>query len=326
MAAHAEQPADLEILDLRHMQGRDLDGLLAEERRIWAEQMRWDFAASREIVQRYLDQRALTGYALLDAGRPVGYTYFVHEEHKALVGDLFVSAPYRTLETQHRLLRHVVETAQHLPGVLRVEAQLIMLESDLVASLYPTWELAVFDRQFMLADGVQSMSREAFGAGLRAPVVFEPWDERHQEAASQLIARCYQGHVDSRINDQYQSAAGARRFLHNITNYPGCGAFHHPAAMAAFDRRTGQMCGLALTSLVEARVGHITQVCVAPDWRGQGVGGELMWRAVGAFRARGCEAVSLTVTASNAGAVRLYERMGFRTLRRFRAYVWEGFR
>jgi ribosomal protein S18 acetylase RimI-like enzyme len=35
--------------------------------------------------------------------------------------------------------------------------------------------------------------------------------------------------------------------------------------------------------------------------------------------------VSLTVTAANQSAVALYERMGFRTLRRFQALVWEGF-
>jgi ribosomal protein S18 acetylase RimI-like enzyme len=40
----------------------------------------------------------------------------------------------------------------------------------------------------------------------------------------------------------------------------------------------------------------------------------------------GCRAATLTVTAANAGAVELYERVGFHTVRRFSAYVWEGFR
>jgi ribosomal protein S18 acetylase RimI-like enzyme len=39
----------------------------------------------------------------------------------------------------------------------------------------------------------------------------------------------------------------------------------------------------------------------------------------------GCRKVSLTVTAANNEAVTLYERMGFRTTRKFCAYVWEGF-
>jgi ribosomal protein S18 acetylase RimI-like enzyme len=39
----------------------------------------------------------------------------------------------------------------------------------------------------------------------------------------------------------------------------------------------------------------------------------------------GCERTSLTVTASNSGAIQLYQRLGFRSTRRFAAYVWDGF-
>jgi len=37
------------------------------------------------------------------------------------------------------------------------------------------------------------------------------------------------------------------------------------------------------------------------------------------------KSVSLTVTSANREAVRLYERVGFRTVRQFSAIVWEGF-
>jgi ribosomal protein S18 acetylase RimI-like enzyme len=43
------------------------------------------------------------------------------------------------------------------------------------------------------------------------------------------------------------------------------------------------------------------------------------------LREHGMNSVSLTVTAGNQSAVGLYERMGFRTKRRFQALVWEGF-
>jgi ribosomal protein S18 acetylase RimI-like enzyme len=41
------------------------------------------------------------------------------------------------------------------------------------------------------------------------------------------------------------------------------------------------------------------------------------------LRGAGAERVSLTVTASNEEAVRLYTSCGFREARRFYAYVWE---
>ena len=37
------------------------------------------------------------------------------------------------------------------------------------------------------------------------------------------------------------------------------------------------------------------------------------------------EAATLTVTSANEKAVALYERVGFRTIRLFSAYAWEGF-
>ena len=325
MAARASQPLQLEILDLRHFQARDLVPLLEEEARIWADDLRWDFQASSEIVRRYIDMRALSGYALLDGRLPVGYCYYVHEDHKILIGDLFVSQPYRSAETQLRLLRHTVETAQHTPGVRRIEAQLMMLDAAAVERLYPPSQLLVFERNFMLVDGIAGVRREWFGPPAPPGWIFERWTEQSLEAAAELIAHAYETHVDSRINDQYRSIAGARRFLHNIIQYPGCGAFHPPAAMMALDPATRRLRGLSLTSLVAPRVGHITQICVAPQQRGLGIGSELLWRSLQAFTGRGCQAVSLTVTGSNFGAVRLYERVGFRTIRRFRAYVWEGF-
>jgi ribosomal protein S18 acetylase RimI-like enzyme len=69
----------------------------------------------------------------------------------------------------------------------------------------------------------------------------------------------------------------------------------------------------------------VTQICVAPAVKGQGVGYELLRRSLGVLAQSGAKTVSLTVTAANRDAVRLYERVGFRTVRRFSAFVWEGF-
>jgi ribosomal protein S18 acetylase RimI-like enzyme len=325
MAARAQEPFQLDLLDLRHFQARDLVPLLEEEGRLWLSRLRWDFQPSSEIVRRYVDMRSLSGYALLDGRLPIGYCYYIQEDHKVLIGDLFVSQAYRSLDSQHRLLMQVVDTARHTPGVRRIEAQLLMLESDAVSRFYPSSQLSVFERNFMLADGIAWLSRDRFGPAAPSGLVLDRWGEHYAESVAALIARCYEFHVDSRINDQYRSLAGARRFLHNIIQYPGCGAFHQPAAFVALDAATRQVCGVCLTSLVAPRIGHITQVCVAPERRGQGIGSELLWRSLQAFIEHRCTAVSLTVTASNGGAVRLYERIGFQVLRRFRAYVWEGF-
>jgi ribosomal protein S18 acetylase RimI-like enzyme len=106
--------------------------------------------------------------------------------------------------------------------------------------------------------------------------------------------------------------------------YPGCGSFFLPASLVA-DRADGSMAGIILASLVAADTGHITQLCVSPANKGQGVGYELLRRSLYILAQSHCERVSLTVTAGNTEAIELYQRMGFRATRRFAAYVWEGF-
>jgi ribosomal protein S18 acetylase RimI-like enzyme len=155
-------------------------------------------------------------------------------------------------------------------------------------------------------------------------IAITPWGEERQQETARLIAAAYEGHIDSQVNDQYCSPAGASRFLMNIVQYPGCGAFFAPASYAAADPKTGALCGISLASLIAADVGHITQVCVAPSHKGTGLGYELMRRSVLALAAHGCRSVSLTVTAANEPALRLYQRMGFEHRHDFTAYVWHA--
>jgi ribosomal protein S18 acetylase RimI-like enzyme len=51
----------------------------------------------------------------------------------------------------------------------------------------------------------------------------------------------------------------------------------------------------------------------------------MLRRSLQVLATSGAKKVSLTVTARNTDAVRLYLKTGFRTIRRFNAFVWEGF-
>jgi len=59
-------------------------------------------------------------------------------------------------------------------------------------------------------------------------------------------------------------------------------------------------------------IGHIVGMMVRADQRGQGIGRQLIDACIAeARRGVGVEMLTLTVTASNAGAVHVYERAGF---------------
>ncbi len=320
MAAVREAPAP-ELVDLWQIRVEDLDPVLNEEIRTWRSSLDWDFRASAELVRRFVDVHALSGYALVAGEQAVGYSYFVCEEHKGLIGDLYLRAAYRTADNEALLLGAMVERLMRTRSVRRIESQLMLSQAG--RRPLPAARLVrSYLRDFMLADA-------AVAAGLPArktdAVLIDHWSERRQDDAAALIASAYRGHVDSEINDQYRSAGGARRFLYNIVQYPGCGSFFAAGSWVALARDTGRMWGLSLASLVAEHAGHITQLCVAPSQKGKGLGYELLRRSMLALAQAGAEKVSLTVTAANENAVALYERVGFRIVRQFPALVWEGF-
>ncbi len=322
MAARPEAPAP-EIVELSRIGAGDLDPLIEEEIRVWRTRLHWDFRPAADLIRRYVGMRALSGFALLAGSRPAGYTYYVCEDRKGLVGNLYVGAAHGSRAYEHHLLAATVEAMMASRAVARIESQLMLL-GHIPASAVPFAPSArCYERNFMVLDFAGWAPLPPGKASLRAPVA--TWDDRYHEDAARLIPAAYAAHIDADINDQYRSIAGARRFLTNLAQYPGCGTFFQPASLVAFHPGGGWVCGVSLASLVAEGVGHITQICVAPEVRGTGVGYELLRRSLGAFRSHGCRKVSLTVTASNRRAVELYERVGFRRERVFPALVWEGF-
>jgi len=311
-----------ELVELRDLRSPDLAELLEEETAAWRDSLEWDFQGSAELVRRFLDQRSLSGYALAEEGRVFGYSYFVHDEHKGLIGDLYVRRARTKPEHERRLLTAVVELLMQIPYVNRIETQLMMVGpglEPLAAARY----LKTYERNFMRIELDRIPALRAWES--QPGIHFAGWEDWHQESAAYLIPEAYRDHIDSLINDQYDTVGGARRFLYNIVQYPGCGTFFRPASHVALDRDTGALVGLSLTSLVADGVGHITQICVAPSQRGKGLGYELLRRSLVGLHQADRRIATLTVTAANREAVYLYEQMGFVTTRKFRAFVWEGF-
>lgn len=320
MAAR-EQVRPLRLDELRSVSPATLEPLLREERNRWRALLHWDFSASAHLLLRYVQMQALDGFVLFDGDEPAGYIYWVAEDHKSLIGDLYLRDAWRSPANENLLLSAALTELRRNPWIQRVEAQLLQLAARgsqiCPAGLRPK----VFPRYFMLA--------ALEGVDARRPLITQPalcvehWSPRWLDDSATLIGEVYSAHVDSEINDQYHSARGARRFLQNIVQYPGCGEFSHECSYVAVDQE-GRVRGLSLASTVASEVGHIAQICIAREFQGTGAGYELLRLSLVALRARGAVEASLTVTASNDRAVHLYERFGFRTIHHFEALVWEN--
>jgi ribosomal protein S18 acetylase RimI-like enzyme len=334
----------LEILDIRNFNARQLRPLLEQEAAAWEKRLRWDYKSSTELLLTYLDSHVLPGFVALDRGKVCGFTFCVYEGQKAVVGDAYaIPATNKTPpEITRVLLVHLLEVLIHAPNITRIESQLLLYDEGVNNSVFTNHGFSIYRRLFMECElkrpakglnGAASLAGSTdrrlrseaseWGTRISAKMQVRQWEQKYYQASAELIHEAYLGNIDSTINDQYRTLHGSLRFLHNIVRFPGCGVFEETASWCLFDMETGKLTGLVLCSRVAPRVAHITQLCVAPKVRRAGMARGLMLHAMAHLLAVGYEAITLTVTEANEAAVRLYEELAFVTRHRFDAMVCE---
>jgi ribosomal protein S18 acetylase RimI-like enzyme len=312
---------DPQVVDIGQLSARDLDPLLVEQALDWNRELDWDFSKSADLVRKFAAAGMLSGAALLDKGEVAAYGFTGLEDHKGLLADLYVRARWRNQQTIELLFGVLMDALMAAPVIRRIETQLMLIEPATAQALGRKYPLRSFERLLMKLDTNSALppGRESVTRRFR----IEPWGDQHLTAAALVMPLAYRGHVDAEMNDHYRSVSGARSCIQNMMEFTGSAAFHGPASYIAFDLVTGAAAGISLSSFVAEEVGHISEICVAPDARGEGLGYELLRHSIGALRGSGAKWVSLTVTAANEEAAGLYVRCGFREARRFYAYVWE---
>jgi ribosomal protein S18 acetylase RimI-like enzyme len=321
----------IEILDLRHFAAPMLRPVLDAEGDLWKRRLHWDYRPSVNLLMQYLDSHMLPGYGAIDSGHVTGYAFCVYEESKAVIGDAFAMSAASpsdpggsadpAFEIEETLLRHLLETLLATPHVDRVESQLLLHPSGRHDAIFRANGFDLYRRLFM----VQHLG------GLWAPPATElprtlelrPWRDDDLTPAGRLISFAYAEHPDSLINDQYRTVYGSQRFLHNIVRYSGCGTFCASCSHVVIERSTHEMIGLVLGSRVSPESGHITQLCVHPRYRRQGLARMLLSLAAFHFLRLGVVEISLTVTEANADAIGLYRSEGYEVAHTFDAAVWQ---
>ena len=303
------QPVPLDQIDAER-----LEALLVEETASYEKWYRWDFHATAQSVRKLADAHTLGGVALLVEREVVGYTYFVVEDHKALIGDAYVRQDWASASNERLLMAATLEQIREHPQVRRLESQPMMLRYP-----YAHPRMERFERLFLELELLDTR----WPSVLQLPEGYrlEAWNWRVEDEAARLVYRAYRGHLDAEINDQYCAPGSARTYLSNMIRYPAGGEFNPAASFVVTEKATGRAVGLILSS-VSAEVGHVAQLAVDPDARGLGLGKVLMWASLAKFTELGCQWSTLTVTAANQPALKLYESLGYAERRRVAAYVW----
>src|SRR5215475_6827874 len=166
----------MNIVDLRQTTPRQLEPLLEEEARHWRDELHWDYRGALELIKRFLEAHALAGCVAYENGVAAGYTFYVMEEHKGLIGGLYVSPQFPQETVAKRLIEEMLFTMRGLPQLSRIEAQLMPFGGPVDKTLIAQG-FKLHTRQFMLVDlhKVEQNEPATSTVGLR----ISRWHERY---------------------------------------------------------------------------------------------------------------------------------------------------
>ncbi|WP_297062865.1 ribosomal protein S18-alanine N-acetyltransferase [Thermococcus sp.] len=86
----------------------------------------------------------------------------------------------------------------------------------------------------------------------------------------------------------------------------------------------GKVIGYVMAYLRPDLEGHIMSIAVDKYYRGNGIGSALLTEAIERLIERGARYIGLEVRVSNENAIRLYERFGFKKVKRIIGYYSDG--
>ena len=302
---------------LREARPRELRPLLDEEAALWHSELGWDFTEVRAAVAGGIERGTLPGRVVEDGARAVAYCYYMVDPARVIVGSIFATRALRGQGLEEDLIDVVIEDALAERGAGRVECQTLFCTAPSADARFERKGFASRARHYMrreLADPVPEPSPLPQGVALRA------LKREDLTAAAEIIYQSHQRSVDAALNMTYATPATCRAFVETLVVRSGCGQFDAEASRFACGPR-GPL-GVLIASRLSRTNGHVCQVSVAPSAQENGLGAALVSRSLQAFRTEGLASATLSVTASNERAHRLYERFGFSVQRVFAAHAW----
>ncbi len=145
---------------------------------------------------------------------------------------------------------------------------------------------------------------------------FLPWEPNLLDAHAEAKYLSFRDELDVNVFPCLGDLAGCKRLMQEIVQKQGfLAAATWLVVYAGRDGRGFEECGTIQGIRDRAGWGCVQNIGIAPAHRNAGVGTALILRALDGFRRSGVRRVQLEVTAENQGAIRLYRRLGFRTLK-----------
>jgi ribosomal protein S18 acetylase RimI-like enzyme len=293
-----------------------LSRLMKEEENAWMQQLGWDYAPVREILESFMEQKLLPGYVAILEKKAAGYIYFLTNGNKGMLGNVYVKRSDHSEEISDALLSLGISGLRELPRIQRVEAQIMPFNDLSFTEIFIRKGFQYYPRSYLTMD-MASFSIPETDSGIK----IVPWNDSFLLPTAEIILSSYKNQPDADICSDYSTLSGCESYLRSIMNNPGCGFFMPEASCMALDENKVP-CGFVLGSRISKGTGMIPQIAVKPDYRGRKLGHALMARCLNFFKSRDFRKVTLTVTNDNRTAYQWYCRLGFSVSKEFGAFSW----
>ena len=143
-----------------------------------------------------------------------------------------------------------------------------------------------------------------------------PWEKRLVGSHAEAKFRSFRNELDANVFPCLGNSEGCLRLMREISSRQGF--IPEATWLATYQNpQSGHIenCGTVQGIRESVDVGSIQNIGIVEGQRGKGIGSVIVLNSLQGFQSVGIKIVTLEVTAKNLGAMRLYERLGFKTLR-----------
>jgi ribosomal protein S18 acetylase RimI-like enzyme len=142
-----------------------------------------------------------------------------------------------------------------------------------------------------------------------------PWEPTLLETHGEVKFLSFRDTIDANVFPCFGELSGCQRLMQEISRKEGFLPQTTWLAVCRSDSAPPEPCGTIQGIRDRFGLGAIQNVGITPPHRGRGIGTCLLLEALAGFRRAGLARVYLEVTADNEGAIRLYRRLGFATVK-----------
>jgi len=309
---------DLRYLPISYVDEILLLPLMQEEEKSWMSDLCWDYSPVREILISFIKQKLLPGYVAVNNKEAIGYTYFLVNQAKGIIGALYVSRTGQSQEAVEQLLTLTISSLKDSQKVRRVEAQIMPFNNLNLTATFIQQGFTYYPRYFLDLD-IRNYRKTSEAHPLEKVI---PWSSAYIEQAAEMSLHSYRNQTDAEICEDYCTKQGCESYLCSLVENPGCGIFMPETSFMALDKQ-GSPIAFLICSRISGEAAMIPQIAVHPLHQGRGVGNVLMNLSFEQLKAKGFRNVSLTVTKKNRRAFEWYQRLGFKIRKEFGAFVWQ---